>query len=332
MPVLYVTQPGAAVRQKGARLRVEWQGQVLAALPVREIERLVLLGPVQLSASATRLLLRAGIPVLFGSVRGRCYGTLAVGHEDTELLLTQVARYQDVAYRLSIAKAIVETKIRHQQRLLQRHARNHPHPELTRVADRLELLLKDLPESTSVPEAMGREGQASALYFSVLESCLRQEGVTFAGRNRRPPKDPVNAMLSLGYMLVLQEALSAILAQGLHPGIGFLHEVSRRRPALVLDLLEVARQPIVDRLTLSLFNRGALTPDDFQAQADGGVRLKEQSLKRYLQFYEQAMTTPFRYGQDGEVGTFRDWLRRQAEDLKKALQEGRCWAPLMLEL
>jgi CRISPR/Cas system-associated endonuclease Cas1 len=79
MPVLYVTQPGASVRQKGARLRVEWQGQVLAALPVREIERLVLLGPVQLSASATRLLLRAGIPVLFGSVRGRCYGTLRSG-------------------------------------------------------------------------------------------------------------------------------------------------------------------------------------------------------------------------------------------------------------
>jgi CRISPR-associated protein Cas1 len=244
----------------------------------------------------------------------------------------QVARYQDTAYRLSIATAIVAAKVLHQQRLLRRHARNHPHPELTEVAGRLELLLKDLAVSTSVPEAMGQEGQASALYFSVLESCLRQEGVRFTGRSRRPPKDPVNAVLSLGYMLVMQEVLSAILAQGLHPGIGFLHEVSRRRPALVLDLLEVARQPIVDRLTLSLFNRGALAPDDFQEQTDGGVRLKEQSLKRYLQFYERAMTTPFRGGQGGEVGTFRDWLRRQAADLKKALQEGRPWVPSTLEL
>ena len=336
MSVLYVTQPGAEVRQRGARLRVEWQGQVLMALPVREVERLVLLGPVQLSAAATRLLLRAGIPVLFCNVRGHCYGTLSVGYEDIELLLAQVARYQDEAFRLRTAKAIVEAKIRHQQRLLRRHARNHPNPALTQVADGLEFLIKGLPQCASVAEVMGAEGQASALYFSVLGLCLRQEGVPFTGRNRHPPKDPVNATLSLGYMLVLSEVLSALMAQGLHPGLGFLHEASRRRPALALDLLEVARQPIVDRLTLSLFNRGVLTPDDFQNHPDGAVRLREQSLKRYLQLYERAMTTPFRYSAAGpqpqQVGTFRDWLRQQAGGLKKAIKEGHAWTPIVLEL
>lgn len=332
MSVLYVTQAGAEIRKKGARLQVEWQGQVLAALPPREIERLVLLGPVQLSAAATRLLLRAQIPVVFCSLRGYCYGMLSNGYEDTELLLLQVAHYQDEAFRLEIAKAIVEVKIRHQQRLLRRHARNHPNPALTDAADQLEILLKDLPGCASIAEAMGIEGQASALYFSVLGACLRQEGVSFTGRTRRPPQDPVNAVLSLGYMLVLQEVLSAIIAQGLHPGLGFLHEVSRRRPALALDLLEVARQPIVDRLTLSLFNRGALTPDDFQGGVNGGVRLKEQSLKRYLQFYERAMSTPFCYGKGGEVGTFRDWLRQQAGELRKALQKNQVWTPIVLEL
>lgn len=338
MSVLYVTQPGAEVRQKGGRLRVEWQGQVLMALPVREIERLVLLGPVQLSAAAARLLLRARIPVLFCNMRGRCYGTLSAGCEDIELLLTQVTRYQDEAFRLHIAKVIVDAKIRHQQRLLQRHARNHPNPALTQVADRLESLIKSLTQCASVAEVMGAEGQASALYFSVLGLCLRQEGVNFTGRSRRPPKDPFNAVLSLGYMLVLSEVLTTLLAQGLHPGLGFLHEASRRRPALALDLLEVARQPVVDRLTLSLFNRGVLTPEDFQNHPDGAVRLREQSLKRYLQFYERAMTTPFRYGAAGpqpqQVGTFRDWLRRQAGELKKALQlqEDRAWTPIALEL
>ncbi len=332
MPVLYVTQPGAEVRKKGARLHVEWQGQILLALPLRTIERVVLMGPVQLSASAIQVLLQARIPVLFCGTRGYCYGTLTAGHEDGELLLAHVERYRDETYRLSIAKAIVAAKITHQQRLLRRHARNHPNPTLTQVADRLGQLLETIPDRSSVQEVMGIEGQASALYFSVFGQCLRQEGLTFTERNRLPPKDPVNAILSLGYMLVLNEVLSAVMAQGLHPGLGFLHEVSKRRPALALDLQELARQPVVDRLTLSLFNRGVLTQDDFLTQPNGGVRLKEQSLKRFLQFYERVMTTPFRYGKDDKIGTLRDWIKEQAETLKKAIVAGALWTPEVLEL
>lgn len=332
MPVLYVTQPGAEIRKKNARLQVEWQGQVLATLPIRAVERLVLLGPVQLSAAATQVLLQAQIPVLFCNIRGKCYGMLSTGHEDVEILLKQVERYNDEAYRLSIAKAVVSSKICHQQRLLRRHARNHPNPLLTQVADQLSELLSTLPKRNSVAEVMGVEGQASALYFSVFGQCLRQEGVTFTERNRRPPKDPVNAVLSLGYMLVLGEVLGILVAQGLHPGLGFLHEVSRRHPALALDLLELARQPIVDRLTLSLFNRSVLTPSDFLTHTNGETHLKEQSLKRFLQFYERVMTTPFRYGENGRSGTFRDWLKEQAEGLKKAIRENQEWQPIILEL
>lgn len=330
MPVLYVTQPGAEVRKKNARLQVEWQGQVLTTLPFRLVERLVLLGPVQLSAAATQVLLQARIPVLFCSMRGNCHGVLSTGCEDVELVITQVQRYQDEVYRLNIAKAIVTGKIIHQQRLLRRHARNHPNPCLSRIADQLEQLRESLSNRSSVPEVMGVEGQASALYFSAFGQCLRQEGVTFTERNRQPPKDPINAVLSLGYMLVFSEALSALVAQGLHPGLGFLHEVSKRRPALALDLQELARQPVVDRLTLSLFNRKVLTQDDFLTQPNGGVRLKEKSLKRFLQFYEQTMTTPFRYGE--ERLTLRDWIRKEAEALKKALIAGELWTPRVLEL
>ncbi len=332
MAVLYVSQPGAEVRKQGARLHVEWQGQVLQALPLRSVERLVCLGPVQLTAAATRLLLQARIPVLFCSGRGRYYGTLSAGSEDVEVLLLQLARYQDQAFRVSVAQALVGAKIRHQQRLLRRQARNHPDPMLSPVADQLGQWLEGLPGRASVAEVMGVEGQASALYFSVFGRLLRQDGITFTARTRRPPTDPVNAVLSLGYMLVLGEVVSAVLAHGLYPGVGFLHEVSRRRPALALDLLELARQPIVDRLTLSLFNRRVLTPDDFQPHADGGVRLKAESLKRYLHCYERAMTTPFRYGHNGQVGTFRDWLRAQAGGLKKALLENCPFTPTGLEL
>lgn len=332
MSILYVTQPGAEVRKKGARIHVEWQGQVLTAIPFRSVERVVCLGPAQISAAATRFLLEARIPVLFCSMRGRYYGMVSDGAEDAERLLTQVERYQDEEYRLLIAKAIVSAKICHQQRLLRRHARNHPDPFLTQVADNLNWLLVALPHRASVAEVMGVEGQASALYFSVFGRCLRQPGISFTERTRRPPRDPVNAVLSLGYMMVLGEVVGMVMAHGLHPGIGFLHEVSRRRPSLGLDLLELAREPIVDRLTLSLFNRSVLAPEDFRQEPAGGIRLKEESLKRYLEFYERAMTTPFRYGSDGHRGTFRDWLRQQAQALQKTLADHRPWTPVLLEL
>ena len=330
MPVLYVTQPGAEVRKKDARLQVEWQGQVLAAMPLRLVERLVLMGPVQLSAAATQVLLQAKKPVLFCSHNGKFYGILSSGHENVEILLRQVACYQDSDYRLSIAKSIVATKITHQYRLLQRYARNHPDPFLTETAEQLKGLRETLQGRSSVPEVTGVEGQASAIYFAAFGHCLRREGITFEGRNRRPPKDPVNAILSLSYMLLLNEVLSIIVAAGLNPGIGFLHEINRRHPALALDILEIARQPVADRLTLSLFNLGVLTPDDFLTTPAGETRLKEGSLKRFLSFYERAMTTNFRRGDD-ELN-FRDWLRLQITDFRDALCSQRPWQPQALEM
>jgi CRISPR-associated protein Cas1 len=289
-------------------------------------------------------------------MHGQYHGKLSSGSEDVDLLMMQMERYQDSAFRLGMARAIVEIKIRHQQRVLQRYARNHPDSALTHVINQLGRLMATLPDRLTVPAVMGVEGQAAAVYFSVFGHCLLQEGVVFTDRNRRPPKDPVNAILSLGYMLVLGEVLSALEAQGLHSGIGFLHEVSPRRPALALDILELARQPIADRLTLSLFNRRVLTPGDFHSHTDGGrdadcgrddasgrdadcgrgadcgVRLSEKGLKQYLHFYERAMSTPFRYGADRNLITFREWLREQVVHLKAAMKACCRWEPTPLEL
>ncbi|MCC6445646.1 MAG: CRISPR-associated endonuclease Cas1, partial [Armatimonadetes bacterium] len=309
MAVLYVTQPGAELRKQSGRLRVLWKGQLLSAIPLKDVERVMLLGPVQVSAAASHVLLRERVPVLYGSTRGRLYGSLMPGYQDVEQLLIQVARYQDPAYRLQTARAVVSAKIHHQRGLLRRQARNHPHPALTEAADQLSMLLSTLDRRASVAEVMGVEGQASAFYFAVFGLCLRQEGVAFSGRNRRPPRDPVNALLSLGYMLLLGEVVSALLAQGLHIGIGFLHEVSSRRPALALDVLEVGRQPIVDRLTLSLFNLRIFDANCFQPTAQGGVLMKPESLKRYLLLFERAMMSPFTVPHASQQVTFRALLR-----------------------
>lgn len=331
MPVVYVTQPGALLRKKSGRLQVQWNRQVLSSLPLRTAERLVLLGPVQLSAACIRTLLKARTPVVFCSQRGTWYGQLSAGCEDVELLLAQVARYHDPTYRLGIARAIVDAKICHQQRLFQRYARNHPDAALNDTVAKLGALRSTLRRRDSVAEVMGVEGQASALYFSVFGRCLRQPGLTFSQRTRRPPRDPVNAVLSLGYMLVLGEVLTAVAAQGMHPGVGFLHEISSRHPALALDMLELARQPIADRLALSLFNRRVLEGGDFVTRPDGATQLNEAGLKRYLAYYERVMTTRFRDGPGAPV-TLRDWVRSCVEGLRAAVTEGRLWTPPVLEL
>lgn len=331
MPVLYVTQPGAEIRKKAERLVVEFRAQALASVPLRDLERVVLLGPAQVSAGAAQALMQQQIPVVYCSTRGRFHGSLSPGSQDAELMLAQVAAHNHAEYHLSIAQTIVDAKITHQQRLLRRHARNHPNPRLDGAIETLGQFRTRIPTTPAVPEAMGIEGQTSAVYFAVFGECLRQEGVSFNGRNRRPARDCVNSTLNLGYMVNLGEVHGALLAQGLHPGLGFLHATSRRHAALSLDMLELLRQPVVDRLTLSLFNRGALTPEDFSESESHGVRFKEASLKRYLEFYERVMTTPFRDSK-GQTTTLRKWLFRQCELLRKAILEFNPWEPEVLEL
>lgn len=330
MNVLYITQPGAELRKHGHRLRVTFRGEVVTALPLREVQRVVLLAPVQVSAAAARALLAAGVPVVFCSLRGVYYGQLARGGEDVDCWLAQVLRWQDPDYRLGLARSIVAAKVRNQRSLLRRQARNHPHTELTKAADQISALLQTLDRRGSMDELRGVEGQASALYFEAFRICLRQEGVAFEGRNRRPPRDPVNALLSLGYMLCLAEVTHSLVTQGLNVGLGFLHEPLRRRPALALDLLEVWRQPIVDRLTLSLFNRGVFSPGHFQALPSGAVRLKAAELRRYLMLWERTLTTPFSLA--GESTTYREMIRRQAAELRESFLAGHLWTPATWEL
>lgn len=332
MTVLYVTQPGAEVRKRKARLHVEWQGNTLAALPLRDVERLVLLGPAQISPPAVQALLGASIPVVYCNSHGRYYGALSAGHENTEVLLAQVARYGDAAYRLTTARAIVAAKIRHSRSLLRRYVRNHPMAAIQGAADQLTPLPALLERAGTIPEVMGIEGRAAALYFPAFGSCFGDDGVRFATRSRRPPRDPANALLSLGYMMALPEVAGALAGQGLHLGLGFLHEVSPRRPALPLDVLELFRQPIVDRLTLSLFNRRVFTAEAFQSWPDGKVLLKEGGPKRYLTYFERAMTTPFQVPGAPRPVTFRALIQEQAHALRQALLAGTPWQPLQLEL
>ncbi|MCW2279334.1 CRISPR-associated endonuclease Cas1 [Heliophilum fasciatum] len=332
MTVLYLTRPGSELRKQRGRLQVLLRGEVLATLPIREVERVVVMTVAQISAAAAISLLKINASVLYCSARGTYYGVLGRGSGQTERWLGHVARWQDMAYRVQMAKRILQIKIRNQRSLLRRQARNHKEPLMAAAAAQIGHLLPRLDETADLPRLMGVEGRASAIYFGAFGRCIRQDGVVFTGRNRRPPRDPVNALLSLGYMLVLGEVVAALMAEGLHTGLGMLHEPAGERPSLALDLLELYRQPIVDRLTLSLVNRAVLGSSDFDAQEQSGVRLTGEGLRRYLQYYEKAMTTPFHLGHNGSETSFRMLIRQQVEAFRADLEQRQEWCPQPLGL
>ncbi len=225
----------------------------------------------------------------------------------------------------------ISNKIRHQRSLLRRHYRNHPDPDLQKTADSINDMLVKFQNTETISQVMGYEGQASALYFSVFGKCLRQSELEFTNRNRRPPLDPVNALLSLGYMLLTAEAIIALAVLELHIGIGFLHEIEPNRPSLAIDLIELFRQPIVDRLTLSLVNRRIFTSSDFIKTENGAVKLTDDGLKRYLLIYEKTMTTGFQVPGYDTHQTFRKLIADQSQALRNAIRDSNVWEPIFLE-
>ena len=166
------------------------------------------------------------------------------------------------------------------------------------------------------------------MYFEGFRIACRTE-LTFPGRRRRPPTDPINALLSLGYTLINAELASLLDAMGYDPYIGFFHQLDYGRPSLALDLLEEFRVPAVDRLVLNLTNLRVLQAEDFVLDAEsGGLRLQRPALGKFFRAYEEHMNQAFPDKVSGETATLRKSLRRQAERLAGHLTRGESYMPL----
>jgi CRISP-associated protein Cas1 len=178
-----------------------------------------------------------------------------------------------------------------------RDAAEERKPLLADVCDRLVLHLRALSRATSVDEARGLEGLAARDYFSVFSLLVKrhEEAFRFGGRSRRPPKDRINALLSFGYALLMQDCAAALSGVGLDPAVGFLHEERPGRLSLALDLMEEFRAPLVDRFVLALVNRGQLTPEDFLEEPNGGWRLTDAGRKTFLVAWQETKQGELRH-------------------------------------
>ena len=327
MATLYLTQQGATLRKEQNRLVVEYEDRVIAEMHDFKVERVVVFGNVQLTSQAIAFLLDRGIDTAFLSMRGRLKGRLAPLESKNSLLrLQQYERIRDPRFTLAVAQALVTGKIANCRELLARHQRNHPECDLGQETAQLESLGRRAGQQSALDKLRGIEGQAAAVYFSGFARMLRR-GQPFNKRTRRPPTDPVNALLSFGYALLYNEAVAALVSIGFDAYLGFYHQPRYGRVSLALDLMEEMRQLVVDRLVLSLINREVFKAADFQKGDDGGVYLSEESRKRFLREYERAVSTEFVSRQTNARTSFRRAIYEQALVMQKTVMQGAAYQP-----
>ena len=329
MATLYLTQQGAVLKKTSQRLVVEKDNVRLLEAPVFQVDRILIFGNVQIGSQTVAFLLERGIDVSFLSLGGRLRGRLASAQSKNAFLrLAQYDRSRNEAFRLRLAKSFVGGKLKNQKALLYRYQRNHSEMDLSEPIGVIERSLTELPNKKQIESVLGVEGGASGAYFRAFGEMLRKS-FQFERRQRHPPRDPVNALLSFGYVLITNELDGVLESLGFDPFIGFLHGIRYGRRSLALDLVEEFRHPLADTLTLSLVNLGVLKEDDFQTTLEDGVRMTPAGLKKYFEHYDKRVNKPLADDAGDSKVSFRQLFRTQAERLEKAVMENQEYQPFL---
>ncbi len=327
MRTVYITEQGAKLYKEHQRLLVRKDKEILAAFHSREVSRVLVFGNVQITTQALAALMEQGTDIAYLSSYGRLRGHTRSTHSTRgTILLAQCHRYMDPNYRLQFAKAVLSTKLLSQQLLIQRHRRNHPDDRLEQILQSLKEHKQQVVDADSLNQIMGWEGFTSRLYFAAFSLMNRHPTLQFERRQRRPPRDPINAMLSLGYSLLTHEITSAIVAHGLNPYLGLLHGMQHARSSLALDLIEPFRAPIVDRWILNLLNNQWFEEEDFESSPEHGVRFHDHPLKTFLRLWEERLRSPSFLGEQ----TPRSIFQQQVVELEDAMLQGRTFVPVIL--
>ena len=287
---LFITRDGAYVRKERETIRIECEGEKALQLPAHGLSDIHCFGRVMVSPALMGFCAEQGIGLAFYTEYGRYLASVQGPYTGNVLLRRSQHRIADTQ-PVAIARNIVAAKLVNSMAVLRRHGRNHGEdPEVSAAADDIRRLLGHVRRVDSVDRLRGYEGEAAARYFSAFPLLVRpnlREGFAFAGRTRRPPLDPVNALLSFVYTLLTQEISAALYGVGLDPYIGFLHVDRPGRRSLALDILEEFRAWWADRLVLSLINRQQLSPSDFVTEVSGAVRLKPEARKKVLVAHQE---------------------------------------------
>ncbi|NCJ08075.1 CRISPR-associated endonuclease Cas1 [Synechococcales cyanobacterium C] len=315
MTTLYITDQGALLRAQHQQFVVNLAKQELCKVPSHQVSHILLFGCCNVSQGAARLAFKRRIPIIFLSQKGRYFGRMEVmGQAEVEYLMLQAQLSLNTDLNLRIAKAIVLGKVHNSRILLQRLNRRHEATATTEAIRGLEALTEKVCQSQSVEVLWGYEGQAAKVYFQGLASRF-MEPFEFGQRSIRPPKNPVNSLLSLGYTLLHESIFSFVLALGLHTHFGHLHKRRKNHPALPMDLTEEFRAPVVDSFVLNLVNSKIIKFDDFLPPDErGGVFLYADALKVFLKHWEDRMNSEVTHPNTGLRVSIRRCMELQVRE------------------
>jgi CRISPR-associated protein Cas1 len=318
--VVYVDEQGAYVRKEGSRLAITKEGQTLATIPLGHVDQLVLVGNVNLSTPLLKHLLRYDVEVVlltaYGKYEGRFTPELS---KNSVLRLRQYERSREEAFRLQVARRLVLGKLQNMRAFLMRGNRTRGSAVLEEASRQIAALLPGVEAAASLEALLGLEGAATHAYFQGFAELLGKAlAFDFQRRTRRPPKDPVNALLSLGYTLLCSDCITAAQIAGLDPYVGFYHIPVYGRPALALDLMEEFRVLLVDSVVVGLINKGSIRPDDFEEKY-GGWFLTERGREKFYAAYGQRKNTEVMHPVFEYTLPYRRMLELQARLLSKVV-------------
>lgn len=328
MSVIYVKEQGAIIQKSGERIIISKGTNTLLEAPVIQMENIALIGNVQITTQALHMLMEKGIDVSYFSYSGKYLGHAAAeASKNIFLRFQQYGFYLDEAKRLDMAKIIVRNKIQNQMSIIRERRWEDSDHDWKSDLVQMEKYQQTLQDKVSPNEVLGVEGICSNIYFGAFGHMLKCD-FQFHGRNRRPPKDPVNVMISLAYTFLTKEMCSALDAESFETYLGFLHGIRYGRKSLALDMIEEFRQPMVDRFVLLLFNKHMIGKYDFEFPDEGGVVLNEDGFRKFCTEYEKWING--RNSASGE-NSFRIRIREQVAKLKRSICKGEEYKPYCWE-
>jgi len=301
---LFVTTDGSYLKKEGECVVVLLGKEVKIRMPIHNIAGIICMARCHCSPALMGLCGKKGVAISFLTSTGQFLARLQGPVSGNVLLRTKQYRTgEDVDKSVEIARSMVMAKICNSRTSLQRacrdHFSDHVPKELRHAIDHMDIYLQNAKKESDLERLRGIEGYASRLYFQAFNHLIvsQKESFIFTSRNRRPPLDRVNALLSFAYTLLLHDVTSALESVGLDPAVGFLHRLRPGRPSLALDLMEEFRPSVADRLVLSLINLKQIAATEFEQVASGGIWLKGEGRKKVIIAYQKRkqdeLTHPF---------------------------------------
>jgi CRISPR-associated protein Cas1 len=288
MTTLYLNEQQSLVKKRDEYLIVTYPDKRKTEIPLIHVSQVVVSGDITLTTPALHALLERGIDISFLSFYGQFRGKLLPPvSKNAAIRNAQFRVHTQQEQALRVAQACVRGKLANMRTMLLRANRQIQSDEIAIAAQDIHKMIALVEQTTTVGALLGVEGNGSAAYFRVFGKMLRGT-FQFTHRRRRPPTDPVNAMLSLGYTLLGHQIASAIQVVGLDPYTGFLHQFRHGRPSLAMDMMEEFRPLIVDSIVLNMCNHRLLSANDFREEL-GVVYLKPEARKKFYSKFEERL-------------------------------------------